>query len=351
MAQEQVLVGMSGGVDSAAAAALLLEQGYQVTGCLLRLHPDPENYAQAAADAQAVADKLGIPLLQTDYSTLFHHRVMAYFSRAYQAGLTPNPCVQCNRYVKFVTLCREADAIGARYIATGHYALTGPGSDGRKALLRGTDRQKDQSYFLYPLSQEILERLLLPVGGLTKAQVRQAAEERGLANARKRDSQDICFIPGGDYGAVLASWGAVSQPGEFRDTQGHVLGRHQGLERYTIGQRRGLGVSGGRPLYVVRKDLETNTVILGDEADLYSRTVWAEDFQWVSLPPQTAPLAVTAKTRYSQSEAAATLYPMEEGNRVRVVFDACQRAVTPGQSLVAYVGDAVVGGGIISRAE
>lgn len=350
MAQEQVLVGMSGGVDSAAAAALLLEQGYQVTGCLLRLHSDPENYAQAAADAQAVADKLGIPLLQADYSTLFHQQVMDYFARSYQAGLTPNPCVQCNRYVKFVTLCREADAIGARYIATGHYALTASGSGRRTALLRGADRQKDQSYFLYPLSQEVLGRLLLPVGGLTKAQVRQLAEERGLVNARKRDSQDICFIPDGDYGAVLASWGAVSQPGNFQDIQGHLLGQHQGLERYTIGQRRGLGVSGGKPLYVVQKDLSANAVILGDETDLYSRTVWAEDFQWVSLPPQTAPLAVTAKTRYSQSEAAAILYPMD-GSRVRVVFDTPQRAVTPGQSLVAYVGDAVAGGGIISRGE
>ena len=184
----------------------------------------------------------------------------------------------------------------------------------------------------------------------TKAQVRQLAEERGLVNARKRDSQDICFIPDGDYGAVLASWGAVSQPGNFQDIQGHILGQHQGLERYTIGQRRGLGVSGGRPLYVVRKDLAINAVILGDETDLYSRTVWAEDFQWVSLPPQAAPLAVTAKTRYSQSEAAAILYPMD-GNRVRVVFDTPQRAVTPGQSLVVYVGDAVAGGGIISRGE
>lgn len=217
-------------------------------------------------------------------------------------------------------------------------------------LLRGDDRAKDQSYFLYPLSQAVLRRLLLPVGHWTKAQVRALAEERGLVNARKKDSQDICFIPGGEYGAFLTSWGVSPQPGDFLDTSGQVLGRHQGLERYTTGQRRGLGVSGGRPLYVLRKDLEANAVILGDESELYCRTVWAEDFQWVSLPEQTDALAVTAKTRYSQGETEAVLYPEDEG-RVRVVFAAPQRAVTAGQSLVAYVGDAVVGGGVICRAQ
>lgn len=353
MAGEQVLVGMSGGVDSAAAAALLLEKGYQVTGCLLRLHLGPEDpsWAQSLADAKAVADKLGIQLICADYSELFRRQVMDYFAAAYQAGLTPNPCVQCNRQVKFSALCQEADRIGAPYIATGHYAVVDQEkATGRMQLLRGHDRAKDQSYFLYPLSQAVLRRLLLPVGYWTKAQVRALAEERGLVNARKKDSQDICFIPGGEYGAFLTSWGVSPQPGDFLDTSGQVLGRHQGLERYTTGQRRGLGVSGGRPLYVLRKDLEANAVILGDESELYCRTVWAEDFQWVSLPEQTDALAVTAKTRYSQGETEAVLYPEDEG-RVRVVFAAPQRAVTAGQSLVAYVGDAVVGGGVICRAQ
>ena len=191
---------------------------------------------------------------------------------------------------------------------------------------------------------------LLPIGDHTKEAVRNLAEAQGLVNARKRDSQDICFIPEGDYGAFLESQGLVSQPGDFLDTSGRILGRHSGLELYTTGQRRGLGVSGGRPLYVVRKDLTANTVILGDEADLYTQAVWAEDFRWVSLPMQSFPLPVTAKTRYSQGEAAAMLYPEGE-NRVRVVFDAPQRAVTQGQSLVVYIGDAVAGGGIICQAE
>lgn len=351
--EKKVLVGMSGGVDSAAAAALLLEQGFQVTGCLLRLHLGPEDpsWAQNLADAQAVADKLGIRLICADYSEWFRSQVMDYFASAYQAGLTPNPCVQCNRLVKFSSLCREADTIGAPYIATGHYALTDRDAlTGRMRLLRGDDRKKDQSYFLYPLSQDILRRLLLPIGHCTKPQVRALAEARGLVNARKKDSQDICFVPGGDYGAFLTSWGITSTPGNFLDTDGHVLGRHQGLEHYTTGQRRGLGVSGGKPLYVVKKDLNANAVILGDESELYCHTVWAENFQWVSLPKQAAPLSVTAKTRYSQGEAAAVLYP-ESGGQVRVVFEAPQRAVTPGQSLVTYTGDAVAGGGVICRTE
>ena len=353
MAQEKVLVGMSGGVDSAAAAALLLEQGYAVTGCLLRLHLGPEDpgWAQSLSDAQAVADKLGIQLLCADYSELFRRQVMDYFSDAYRAGLTPTPCVKCNEHVKFAALCQEADAMGIPYVATGHYAQVDQDSTtGRARLLRGADRKKDQSYFLYPLSQQVLCRLLLPIGGHTKETVRNLAEAKGLVNARKRDSQDICFIPAGDYGAFLESQGLISQSGDFLDTSGRVLGRHQGLERYTTGQRRGLGVSGGKPLYVVRKDLSANAVILGDESDLYTQTVWAEDFRWVSLPQQSTPLLVTAKTRYSQGDAAAMLYPEEDGH-VRVVFDIPQRAVTPGQSLVVYTGDAVVGGGVIYQAE
>ena len=240
MAREKVLVGMSGGVDSAAAAALLKEEGFEVTGCILRLLPGDEAWEQNLADAQAVADTLGIRLLWADYSDLFRRQVVDYFTAAYQAGLTPNPCVRCNASVKFIALCREAEALGAPYIATGHYAQVDR-APGRARLLRGEDRRKDQSYFLYPLPQSVLRRLLLPLGRLTKGAVRSLAAERGLVNAGKRDSQDICFIPGGDYGAFLAERGLVSQPGDFRDTGGRVLGRHQGLERYTTGSAPGPG--------------------------------------------------------------------------------------------------------------
>ena len=358
MEKKTVLVGMSGGVDSAAAAALLAEAGYRPVGCTLRLYGHEELGLEREGgccsledveDARSTARRLGMDFHVFNFSTLFRSQVMDEFVAGYQAGRTPNPCVQCNRRVKFSALLRRADELGLDYIATGHYARV-DWAEGRWRLLRGRDRRKDQSYVLYPLSQEILSRLLLPVGAYDKAAVRALAEARGLCAARKPDSQDICFVPDGDYPAFLRRYGGVElREGDCVDPQGRVLGRHRGLPCYTTGQRRGLGVSADRPLYVLRKDAGSNTVVLGDEAALYSDTVWAEDFNWVSLPPQTGPLAVTAKTRYSQTEAAATLYP-EENGAVRVVFDQPQRAVTAGQSLVCYQGEAVAGGGVICRA-
>ena len=351
MKENKVLVGMSGGVDSAAAAVLLGEAGYEAVGCTLRLYDGGEGGCcslEDVEDARSTARRLGMDFHVFNFSSLFREQVMDQFVAGYQAGRTPNPCIQCNRRVKFEALLRRADDLGLRCIATGHYARVDC-EGGRWRLLRGRDRRKDQSYVLYPLSQEVLSRLLLPVGEYDKAAVRALAEARGLCPAHKPDSQDICFVPDGNYPAFLQRYGGMAlREGDFVDTQGRVLGRHRGLPCYTTGQRRGLGVSADRPLYVVRKDAESNTVVLGDEAALYSDTVWAEDFHWVSLPPQTGPLAVTAKTRYSQTEAAATLYP-EENGAVRAVFDQPQRAVTAGQSLVCYRGDAVVGGGVISR--
>ena len=343
MGGKTVVLGLSGGVDSAVAARLLQEQGYTVYGHWLDIG------LGGREDAQQVAETFGIPFSAGDIRRELEASVMGPFQRDYLAGRTPLPCARCNPTVKFPALFRRAEEVGADWVATGHYARIAAGPAGEPLLCRGA-HTNDQAYMLARLPQHWLSRLVFPIGGYEKTQVRQLARDFGLPVAEKPDSMEICFIPDGDYAAWLEARGAVPPPGHFVDRTGRVLGRHQGLERYTTGQRRGLGVSGGRPLYVVRKDLAANTVILGDEADLYARTVWAEDFRWVSLPPQETPLAVTAKTRYSQGETAATLYPEGEG-RVRVVFDAPQRAVTPGQSLAAYAGDAVVGGGVISRAE
>lgn len=358
MERDRVLVGMSGGVDSAAAAALLQEAGYAVTGCTLKLYDGPALDREEGTccgledieDARRTAYRLGADFFVFNCKELFRREVMADFADAYRDGRTPNPCVRCNRFVKFDALLRRAEDLGIGRIATGHYARVDlDAGTGRWRLLRGRDRRKDQSYFLYPLTQRHLSRLLLPVGDYDKPQVRAFAEEAGLVNARKRDSQDICFIPDGDYPAFLERSGVALTPGDFIDREGRVLGRHRGLPRYTLGQRRGLGVSAPEPLYVVGKDPDRNAVILGPDEALYSREVWAEDFNWVSLAPVSAPLRVTGKTRYSQSEAPATLYPPDGDGLVRAVFDEPQRAVTPGQSLVLYLGDAVAGGGVIVK--
>ena len=356
-----MLIGMSGGVDSSAAAVLLQQAGYEALGCTLRLYNNEDIGREREGgccsledveDARSVARRLGMDFFVFNFSDLFRRCVMDDFVANYRAGRTPNPCIQCNRHIKFDALLRRADELEVDYIATGHSARVAYSEAvGRWQLLRGTDARKDQSYVLYPLTQLQLSRLLLPVGEYDKAAIRALAEERALINARKPDSQDICFVPDGDYAAFLERYGGVKLvPGDFVDTAGRVLGQHRGLERYTTGQRRGLGVSAARPLYVLRKDAASNTVVLGDEAELYSRTAWAEAFNWVSLPPAAEPLRVTAKTRYSQTEAAAVLYPEADG-QVRVVFDEPQRAITAGQSLVAYLGDAVVGGGTICRME
>ena len=355
MEKQRVLLGMSGGVDSTAAAVLLEEMGYEVVGATLQMHSwEAERCASArdVEDAAAAARRLGLAFCAPDCREEFARWVMADFAGEYAAGRTPNPCVRCNRYVKFPSLLRQADAMGCRYIATGHYArVSYDEALGRWQLLRGEDRQKDQSYVLYPLSQETLSRLLLPLGERSKGEVRELTAQAGLANAQKPDSQDICFIPDGDYLRFLRSWGGQETPeGDFVDEAGNLLGRHRGQAAYTLGQRRGLGVSAGRPLYVVGKDPEENRVTLGDEKALFHCHLRAEQFNWVSIPcPGEGALTVTAKTRYSQREAEAEVRTLPEG-QVEVTFREPQRAVTPGQSVVLYDGDLVLGGGIITEA-
>ncbi len=350
MAKGRVAVAMSGGVDSAAAALLLQQAGYEVWGVTLRLQSCAGAVEAAEAEidaARRAAEALGIPHRVLDLRERFRSAVMDRFVSEYLAGRTPNPCVDCNREIKFGALLDWALEQGADYLSTGHYArVDQAGENGRWRLLRGTDRRKDQSYVLYQLTQRQLSHLLLPLGSYDKPAIRSLVENRGLSNARKADSQDICFIPDGDYAAFLARSGAELVPGDFVDQTGRVLGRHKGLPCYTPGQRKGLGVSAGEPVYVLRKEAASNRIILGPDSALYTTELTAERVNWLSVPPPEGPMAVTAKTRYTQREAAATAELLPDG-RLRVIFQEPQRAVTAGQAVVLYVGDAVAGGGTI----
>lgn len=343
-----VAVAMSGGVDSAAAALLLAEAGYDVWGVTLRLQSCPGAVETAEAEidsARRAAEALGIPHRVLDLRERFRTAVMDRFVSEYLAGRTPNPCVDCNREIKFGALLDWVLEQGADFLSTGHYARVDR-AEGRWRLLRGADRRKDQSYVLYQLTQRQLSHLLLPLGDHDKPAIRQMVEARGLANARKADSQDICFIPDGDYAAFLAASGAELVPGDFVDETGRVLGRHRGLPCYTPGQRKGLGVSAGEPVYVLRKEAAGNRIVLGPDSALYTAELTAERVNWLSVPAPEGPLAVTAKTRYTQREAAATAEVLPDG-RLRVTFAEPQRAVTAGQAVVLYVGEAVAGGGTI----
>ena len=350
--KKKVTIAMSGGVDSAGAALLLQKAGYDVSGVTLQLHhgndlPDGSGLSEEAAAARNSAAAIGIPHAVVDMCDLFRETVMGRFVSEYTAGRTPNPCIDCNREIKFGAMLDWALAQGSDYLATGHYArVTFDEATGRWLLLRGRDPRKDQSYMLYQLRQDQLSHILLPVGEYEKPLIRALAAESGLGNADRPDSQDICFIPDGEYMEFLREWGVVPRPGDFVDLSGKVLGRHLGQEHYTLGQRKGLGVSAGAPVYVVRKDVASGTVVLGPNEALFSREVTAERVNFISIPELTSPMRVTAKTRYSQKEAEAILEPLADGC-VRLVFDEPQRAVTPGQAVVFYDGERVVGGGTI----
>ena len=356
MGRKRVIAAMSGGVDSSTAAALLLRQGYEVIGVSMHLwtmdNPDAVVNLrrccspQEIEDARAVCRVLGIPHQILDFEQEFTSSVVDYFCQEYLRGRTPNPCLACNQYIKFRLLLPEALALSADYLATGHYCRIVKNDHGLE-LWRARDEGKDQSYVLYMLGQEELSRLLFPVGEYTKEEVRRMAAEMGLPVASKTDSTDICFLPYGDYRLFLAER-FPQRPGDIVDNSGRIVGRHQGIAGYTVGQRRGLPARGGRePLYVLSVNPLTNTVVAGSDDELLSDVLWAEKLSFVSGQAPQGPLAVEAKIRY-RSQAAPAVLTLHDG-RAEVRFERPQRAITPGQAVVFYQGQKVLGGGIIAE--
>ena len=339
---KKIAVGLSGGVDSSAAALLLLEQGYDVTGVILRLKPD--NYADSdIADAQRIADCLGIELRILDRRDYFKKNVIEPFVGEYLAARTPNPCVECNAAVKFGTMLDYALEIGCDGIATGHYAKIEE-KDGRY-LLKRSESAKDQSYFLFRLNQFQLSRAIFPLEGMDKEEIRLKAEKAGLPVARKGDSQEICFVPDDDYIAYLTSLGITSPKGNFIDKDGNILGVHNGIINYTIGQRKGLGAF-GKPMFVTGMNAENNTVTIGENGSQYSIGFVADNLNFIAFDRPSEPFGANVKIRFKAKEQPAVITPNADGT-VTVVFDEPQRSVTPGQSAVFYDGDIVIGGGRI----
>jgi tRNA-specific 2-thiouridylase len=350
---QRVVVAMSGGVDSSMAAALLLEQGYEVIGIMLRLWAEAGPAANrcctpdAVADAQRVADLLGIPFYVRDYKEIFKQTIVDFFTETYARGLTPNPCLLCNRQIRFGHLLDEALALDAGYLATGHYARVRRTASGEYQLLKGIDPAKDQSYVLHRLGQAQLAHALFPVGEYTKPEVRAMARSRGLPVSDRPDSQDLCFLGNGDYRDFLSRHAPrAAEPGPILDTAGRKLGEHRGLPYYTTGQRKGLGIAAPKPLYVLALDTVRNAVVVGTAEELGRRDLTAADVTYISGQPPEGPLPVIAKIRYKAPGAAATLTPLPEG-RVRVQFEESLRDITPGQGAVFYQSDMVLGGGTI----
>ena len=356
MPQKKALIAMSGGVDSSVAAYLTQQSGFDCIGVTMRLYDNTDCDANTCCsledveDARSVARRLGMPFYAFNFKSDFREKVIEKFVRCYECGLTPNPCIDCNRHLKFDHLLRRGMELGCDYVVTGHYAqIRRDEHTGRYLLYKAVDSSKDQSYVLYSLTQEQLAHTRFPLGELSKADARAIAEQQGFVNARKHDSQDICFVPDGDYVAFMERYTGKDYPaGNFLDLNGNVVGKHQGAVRYTLGQRKGLGLAMGAPVYVCAKDMAQNTVTVGPNESLFSNSLLANDWNWFPFAELTQPLHITAKARYNQPPQPATVYPGEDGT-ARVVFDAPQRALTPGQAVVLYDGDMVVGGGTITK--
>jgi tRNA-specific 2-thiouridylase len=366
--KEKAVIAMSGGVDSSVAAWLMKERGFDCIGVTLKLFSNNDIGALGSSsctvgkrgccsledvkDAKAVAFALGMPHYVLNFSEDFKDQVIRRFIETYEAGETPNPCIDCNRYIKFEGLLRRAKQLDFEYLVTGHYArIEREGAGGRFLLRKSLDTKKDQSYVLYAMTQEQLAHTQFPLGEMTKSQVREIALERGFINAKKQDSQDICFVPDGDYGRFIEEYtGKRCEEGNIIDRDGNILGRHRGLIRYTIGQRRGLGLSFPEPMYVSAKSTAANTLTLGPESSLYAKALLADRLNLISRPSLDRPLRVRVKTRYLQAEQWAVAEQLAP-DRLRIEFDQGQRAITAGQAVVLYEEDLVVGGGTILRAE
>ena len=355
--ENKVLIAMSGGVDSSVAAALLNFKGYECAGATMKLYSNEDICmdlqktccsADDVFDARSVAARLNIPFYVFNFKEDFGKEVIERFIHAYECGMTPNPCIDCNRYMKFEKLYNKAMLLGYDYVATGHYArVEYDEGKGRYLLKKGFDASKDQSYVLYSLTQEQLSHTLFPLGEFTKAQIREMAEKHGFINANKRDSQDICFVPDGNYAGFIRQYTGKDYPeGNFVTKDGKILGKHKGIIHYTIGQRKGLSLSLKEPAYVCEKKMDTNEVVLGKNEDLFSSRLTADNFNWISVDSPKESIRVTAKTRYSHKEQPAMAHALSSG-RVEVIFDEPVRAITQGQAVVLYDGDTVVGGGTI----